>query len=584
MLRTGLIIKNARRPLLESDVMRAGKGGARGRWRSALIVGLLVISIAMVSMLALQAAFAYNFHRQMAESVLQDYSRMVADEFVRRASVEVGYRGYYSLVLALQQRLGGVADPALPTPAEFDAPPDDRRQPAGELLRTLFLLDPAEGTLTATGAPMDAATRNLLVNAITPSVFLKEPTEEPFLVHHVEEGSAQRTFIYAVLPPAEGHAPLVAGFEVDFDALEAWFQRVVDTGPLLPPSLGDGELSNDLLSLRLDDSAGRPIYASGGDYEPVATTYTDMGETYSGIFAGMTLLTSIHPDAAPRLVIGGLPRSRLPVLLSLLVLTIGLLVAAIHQLHRERSMARMRSEFVSRVSHELRTPLTQIRMFAETLILGRARTVEERRRYLEIVDQEARRLSHLVENILQFSRGDRGAIRLAPRPVEMHALLLDVAEKFQPLAAARKTTLVPALTGEETICLVDDDAMRQVVLNLLDNALKYGPSGQEVRMGLEVDGRKARLWVDDEGPGVPERDRERVWIRWQRLQRHERAAVAGTGIGLTVVRDLVTLQGGRAWVEAGMRAGARFVVELPLHATDPAGSRSTDVQERKFSA
>ena len=114
---------------------------------------------------------------------------------------------------------------------------------------------------------------------------------------------------------------MVAGFDVDFDAMQPWFQRVVDAGPLLPASLGDGELSNDLLSLRLNDSVGRRIYASGGEYEPVLTTYTPLGDTYSGIFEGMILLTSIHPDAAPRLVIGGLPRSRLPVLLGLLVLT-----------------------------------------------------------------------------------------------------------------------------------------------------------------------------------------------------------------------------------------------------------------------
>jgi signal transduction histidine kinase len=290
---------------------------------------------------------------------------------------------------------------------------------------------------------------------------------------------------------------------------------------------------------------------------------------YGGAFAGLVLTVCIDPLAAPRLVIGGLPRSRLPVLLGLLMLTAGLLGAAVWQMRRERALARMRSEFVARVSHELRTPLTQIRMFAETLLLGRTRTPEEQRRSIEIIDQEARRLSHLVENILQFSRGERGATRLAPRPLELAPLLRDVIEKFQPVARAQQARITTTLEDGATI-LADDEAVRQVFLNLLDNAVKYGPVGQEVRLGLERAGRLVRASVEDEGPGVPERDRERIWARWQRLERDERRAVAGTGIGLTVVRDLVALHGGRAWVEPGRRGGARFVVELPLISGGPA--------------
>jgi signal transduction histidine kinase len=117
------------------------------------------------------------------------------------------------------------------------------------------------------------------------------------------------------------------------------------------------------------------------------------------------------------------------------------------------------------------------------------------------------------------------------------------------------------------VASVDDDALRQVLLNLLDNAVKYGPEGQEVRVGVSPESAGVRVWVDDEGPGIPPGDRERIWKRFFRLDAHKESAVAGTGIGLTVVRDLVALHGGRSWVEPGERGGARFVVEFPALAS-----------------
>src|SRR5213078_1906361 len=144
---------------------------------------------------------------------------------------------------------------------------------------------------------------------------------------------------------------------------------------------------------------------------------------------------------APKLVVGGMPRSNLPMLLSLLALTAGLVVAALLQLRREYELARLRGDFVSGVSHELRTPLAQIRMFSETLLLGRVRSDEEQVLSLEIIDQEARRLTHLVENLLHFSRSERQLTRLSPAPAPLAPLVSEAAEGFAPLAAARGVTL-----------------------------------------------------------------------------------------------------------------------------------------------
>jgi signal transduction histidine kinase len=277
----------------------------------------------------------------------------------------------------------------------------------------------------------------------------------------------------------------------------------------------------------------------------------------------MTLRSSVARSLAPQLVIGGLPRSRLPLLLAALALASGLLAAAILLFRRERILSNLRSDFVSSVSHELRTPLAQIRLFAETLLLDRIRTPEERRRSLEIIDQEARRLTQLVENTLQFSRAERGAAALDRKPQDAARLVRETVESFAPLAGARQARLT-AEVPETLTAAVDEGAFRQILLNLLDNAVKYGPAGQEVRITLKSESNQVRLAVEDQGPGIPDRDREGVWQRFVRLDRDRESPAAGAGIGLSVVRDLVSLHDGRAWIEEGARGGCRFVVSIPV--------------------
>jgi len=233
------------------------------------------------------------------------------------------------------------------------------------------------------------------------------------------------------------------------------------------------------------------------------------------------------------------------------------------QLRREYELSRLRSDFVSSVSHELRTPLAQIRMFSETLLLDRVRSDEERQRSIEIMDQEARRLTHLVENLLHFSRTERRITEIHATPTPLAPLVCEVVENFVPIAAARRMRIV-APEGANVVAPVDADALRQMLINLLDNAVKYGPEGQRIAVVLAAENGSARVLVDDEGPGVPQGDRERIWERFWRLQRDRGSAVAGTGIGLAVVRELAELHGGRTWVEDAPTGGARFVIEVPV--------------------
>jgi signal transduction histidine kinase len=231
------------------------------------------------------------------------------------------------------------------------------------------------------------------------------------------------------------------------------------------------------------------------------------------------------------------------------------------QLRREHELSRLRSDFISSVSHELRTPLSQILLFAETLNLGRVRTEEERHSATDVIVQEGRRLMHLVENILHFSRAERRMTRLGPEPLDLGQAVQGIIDDWRPLASAADVT-IDTRFAPDVHAVADRSALRQMVLNLLDNAVKYGPSTQTVTIGTSASGGRARVWVDDEGQGIPPRERERVWNSFYRLDRDANSSVAGSGIGLFVVRELARLHGGDAWVEDAPGGGARFVIEL----------------------
>src|SRR2546426_291130 len=185
----------------------------------------------------------------------------------------------------------------------------------------------------------------------------------------------------------------IVGLEEDPRGLEPLYTADEDRAPLLPRPLTGGVAYDSLGSVIVTEADGRELYRSPTQYAP---TFSARDSFEHPMMGAMRVQVALRPDLAPKLVIGGMPRSNLPMLLSLLALTAGLVVAALLQLRREYELSRLRADFVSGVSHELRTPLAQIRMFSETLLLGRVRSDDERERSLEIIDQEARRLTHLA--------------------------------------------------------------------------------------------------------------------------------------------------------------------------------------------
>ncbi|MEO6878808.1 MAG: HAMP domain-containing sensor histidine kinase, partial [Gemmatimonadaceae bacterium] len=339
---------------------------------------------------------------------------------------------------------------------------------------------------------------------------------------------------------------------------------------LLPESL-IGKLPIDsILSISVTTLAGDEVYKSPGWAAP---TYS-AADTVEPSFGRLIMRVSLNSQFANMLVVGGLPQSRVPMLIALFVIAAGLLTVAFVQLRRQQELARLRTEFVSGVSHELRTPLAQIRWFAELLHMGKLRSEEERARSAGIIDQEARRLTYLVENVLNFSRAENGTNRVSVAPANLDAEIADAVELFAPLARSRKMSIALSLDANGMVPL-DRDALRQMLLNLLDNAVKYGPPGQTIAVGSELAGDRARIWVEDQGPGIPRDARQRVWEPYVRLNRQAESATGGSGIGLAVVRELAVLHGGRTRAEDAPGGGARLVIELPLSHADAADQPSS---------
>jgi signal transduction histidine kinase len=372
----------------------------------------------------------------------------------------------------------------------------------------------------------------------------------------------RRVVGYTLMPTAWGDT-MVYGAEYRRQSLVDVLQGELETKGLLPATFTDSLSNRDVIVARVSDRAGGPLF----DSAPRETSpYVTRLETSPNL-GGMAMRVFVRPQQANVLVIGGLPKSHLPFLLGVLALAAALSVVAVIQLRRETELARMRSDFVANVSHELRTPLAQIRLFTETLRFGRARTAEQRDWSLGHIERETTRLGMLVENVLRFSRA--GSIDVT-RPVAVNVAeeTTRIVDEFRPLAASRDVRLEARIEPTPTVSL-RPDAVRRVLLNLLDNAVKYGPAGQTVTVDVAVQNGEIRLAVSDQGPGVPASEREKVWLPFQRGA--AATIAAGSGIGLSVVRDIAAQNGGRAWVESAPGGGARFVLAI---AATPASNGS----------
>jgi signal transduction histidine kinase len=369
----------------------------------------------------------------------------------------------------------------------------------------------------------------------------------------------QRYFAYTLMPTVWGDT-LVYGVEYSPAAFSKFVGAELDAADLLPSTFTSSHPNRTLLTVQVSDAKNGVIYLSDARPRWRYDARASLPVSYGNIEAR----AEIRPEYAGLLVIGGLPKSHLPFLLTMLGLAAALSVVALAQLRREVELGRLRADFVANVSHELRTPLAQIRLDLDTVRLGRHSSDAYRTAALERVDRETRRLTFLAENVLRFSRRGRTSAPAERMATDVAAETARIVEEFRPLAAARRADITIEAEGAP-VAMLDRDALRHIVLNLLDNAAKYGPMGQTIRVGVHNSGGAVRVSVTDQGPGVPFDERELIWQPFRRGSGAVKQGAGGSGMGLTIVREIVLQHGGQTRVQNGPSGGAMFTVEFPCH-------------------
>jgi signal transduction histidine kinase len=523
------------------------------RWLPVL---LLLGSLGVAGLATLEAHRSAISHRETAEGLLRDYSAIAAWSWRQQSWARLATAFHQTLepVAHGKHRAGGVIRPVEVLWEEQLTAADTGCAIVRPGAPYYFRLE-SDGTLTFAGEAPAGAVRAWLAATVGERA-ATAPREEERLIAGEVEGEWRYAVIAAMGAPEE--PATVYGFGMDPARYARMLELTFLERPLLPEALARGRPNEELLVTRVVLPGGTVLFESGeaGSWERGAA------DSLGVRMGGATVEATVRPEIAASLIIGGLPRSRLPWLAGLFALAAGLAAVAAGQVRREAELSRLRADFVSSASHELRTPLAQIRLFLETLRLGRYSSDSQREWILENLDRETTRLTGLVENVLHFSRRRNPAARVAT-PVEVQPFLDRVVAGFRPLAASRQVEITVAAEPGLAVPAREDE-LRQVLLNLLDNAVKYGPVGQRIAVeaALTTHGRAA-IAVSDQGPGVDAAERETVWEPFRRGERAIGSVAVGSGIGLSVVREIVGAHGGEARVESAPGGGARFVVELP---------------------
>ncbi len=233
-------------------------------------------------------------------------------------------------------------------------------------------------------------------------------------------------------------------------------------------------------------------------------------------------------------------------------------VLVLHDITELRRLERVRRDFVANVSHEFKTPLTAIQGFAETLLNGALDDLANRKRFVEIIKEHARRLARLTDDLLKLSRIEAGRLELEIRPIRVEALVNGCVETARLHAKGKGLQILVDLPENAPAVRGDGAQLGEVLQNLLDNALQYTPAGGQIEVKARANGQDVIFSVIDTGIGIPESDLERIFERFYRVDSARSREAGGTGLGLAIARHIVEAHSGRIWVESAVGQGSRF--------------------------
>jgi signal transduction histidine kinase len=347
-------------------------------------------------------------------------------------------------------------------------------------------------------------------------------------------------------------AQLIYGAQLDLSKLTSELQRLARVEPTF---------GHDIAIAFLDDSA-RPIALSETNF--VAANWkrpfvaSEVGEALPHWEVAVYLKNPAKMGQSAQLATTALG---LMICGLLVVIAIGCWFV-VRCLRKELDLAQQKTDFVSNVSHELKTPLTSIRMFSEMLASGRVDDAEKRRSYADIITAETARLTRLINNVLDFARLERGEKKYNFEALDAADVVRTIVESYRPQLESRGFDLKLRLPTQPLMVNADRDALSQVLVNLMSNAEKYSNGTKQIEVDASRRDRSVEIEVIDRGTGVPPGCDEKIFEQFYRAHDSLSSGIQGSGLGLTLARQIARAHGGDVVFRRRDGGGSRFVVQL----------------------
>ncbi len=530
--------------------------------RHALVAGFVAVLVPLLVLLAFQSVWLERLERTSAlahKAALNNYLEAIGAEVER----------YYS---SAAERALGLPAPLFTQGLHDNAIHHWKKKPV-EGVRRLFLVD---------------FTREKFGNYL---VF--DPERDRFFT---PPASDEAVAIIAATVPWQVMS--IRGVGVDSPSITV-DERDPDYRIILNPITDDNSILVGMAGMILDEKffrdellpaiarKARPaFFPDAGDDDLIVNVEDARGQVDAGssghqatrplsfVFSGLKLSLDA-PDFAPERWARASFRFNMTLSALLAALLLGGILLAFRTASRAIKLSEMKSEFVSNISHELRTPLASIRVFAELLRLGKVQSPERTREYGEYIEAESRRLSRLIDNILDLSRIESGQKTYRFVRADLGDVVQATLWSFE--VRSMHGNFAIDFRGPDTPLLeidMDRDAVAQAFHNRLDNAVKYSGASREIAVRLARSGSEVVLSVEDHGIGIPRGEQERIFDRFHRVSTGLVHDVKGSGLGLSIVRHIVRAHRGSVTIVSEPGKGSTFSIRLPAHRAEGAGEPS----------
>jgi signal transduction histidine kinase len=267
------------------------------------------------------------------------------------------------------------------------------------------------------------------------------------------------------------------------------------------------------------------------------------------------------------------------------LLIISGIVMTLRAATHEAETVRLRSDFIANVSHELKTPLSLIQLFGETLESDTLADSAKKKQFSRIIARESRRLGHLIDNVLDFSKIDSGRKEYTFAREDIVTLVSDTVESYRLYLRDQGFEFDVSLPLEPVFMRMDKEAIAQTLLNLLSNAEKYSGEHKYIGVKMSLQGNGVFIAVEDRGPGIAASEQKRIFEKFYRGGKSANREAQGCGLGLTIAKTTVESHGGEISVESELGKGSRFIIRLPLKGKeekpgDPSGNENGQDPDR----